>query len=555
MNVEPLIHVLNQLRSVPSESLESDTLEFKHFPSEAALHGAKDLAEEISALANHKGGRILVGVRDSGNVKYGQWGDQLAGFEHVDLHVTRERLRGKLKPYIEIELAELEHDSKSYLAIGVPRCRHSLVATSSGKVCIRDGKSSRPMTPDEIQRAVKNLQDYDWSAEVLECEVTDALNEDAVRETLADFAARRQVPPLESAHFLEAIGATHNGHLTKSGLLFLGKPEAIKRELGVYEYRFSRKTSAGELLINDVWQDCLWETIKRARRHFDRCNINLPLEFEGKQYSVQLLDAAAFHEAYLNALVHRDYTVDGMVAVNFSGDRLVVTSPGTFYGGVTADNIAKHEPRRHRNKAKLLMEFHLVDRAGMGVLRMSVNSLRYGRGFPTFLERGNSVEVAMQGEYLRPGVFVLAMENGKNYGVPELLLLNSVYEAGATPVFTLIKQLAKAVDRPWDAIETAVKNLNMVEFCGNRSGIFVRVKPEWFKVLRVTKGLRVTGTSAKHVKLYKFLARHGTASNADVKAHLGLKHTSQTSAFLKAASYVRRSGRGPGSVWSLVDKD
>ncbi|WP_084032112.1 ATP-binding protein [Desulfonatronum lacustre] len=276
--------------------------------------------------------------------------------------------------------------------------------------------------------------------------------------------------------------------------------------------------------------------------------------FQEKKYTFQLLDKIAFHEAYLNALVHRDYAVDGMVSVNFTSDKLIITSPGIFYGGVTAENIAKHEPR-HRNKAlaKLLTEYNLVDRAGMGVLRMSINSLRYGRAFPKFTELDDSIEVSMQGEFLRIGVFVLANDDVEEYGISELLILNSVYEIGAVSVQVLMKQLAKFVDNPWEAIERATEKLASVELCGIKAGIFIRCKQEWTKILSVTKLFRVTSTSSKHVAMYKYLMRHRKASNADIKHHLGFKHTSQTSAFLKSASYVRRSGRGPSSIWKLVD--
>src|SRR5262249_52750111 len=100
------------------------------------------------------------------------------------------------------------------------------------------------------------------------------------------------------------------------------------------EYRFSRKTHTGRLIVNDVWDDCLWNTIKRAKSHFNKLNEKTHIRFRGKDYEVQLLDPIAFHEAYLNAIVHRDYSIDGMVSVEFLDDRLTVTSPGTFYGGV-----------------------------------------------------------------------------------------------------------------------------------------------------------------------------------------------------------------------------
>ncbi len=554
--IDQVIQILDEVSQMPSESLESDLLEFKNYSSENSLHNAKDLAEEISALANYKGGQIIIGVKDSSNVAYGRWSEQLVGFDRVDLHTTRERIRGKLKPSLDIELIEINHRDKNYLLINVPRKRDSLVSTASGKVCIRDGKSSRPMTPEEIEFAVKHLQDYDWSSEALDLTPESALNDVAVLEALSDFSSRRNIKDIDKLTFLEAIGATNNGELTKSGLLFLGQPDLIRKHLGRYEYRFSRKTKAGDLIINDVWEDCLWETIKRGKAYFDSCNNNITLEFEGNKYPVQLLDRIAFHEAYLNALVHRDYSVDGMVSVNFTGNKLVITSPGLFYGGITAENIAKHEPR-HRNKslAKMLMEYHLVDRAGMGVLRMSINSLRYGRSLPEFVEISDSVEVTMQGEYIRPGIFVMTASEGDKYGIPELLILNSIHEVGVVPVQNVLKQLGKVVTDPWSDIESAIGSLESVEICGNREGIFIRVKPEWNKLLKVTKTFRVTSSSANHVKLYRYLVRHGKASNADIKAHLGFKQTSQTSAFLKSTTYVKRTGRGPSAVWSLAERE
>jgi len=557
MNTEEQINILlNRLLSEPSESLESDVLEFKSFSSETALHNSKDLNDEISAFANLKGGIILVGVKDSKQVPFGSWTEQLVGFVPVDLHTTRERLRGKVKPSLDLDLEEVKFQGLNYLVIQVPRSRSSLVATSGGKVCTRDGKSSRPMTPDEITNAVKNLQDYDWSAESVAEDPDQVLNSSAVNESLLEFVKHRRIESLSRPEFLEAIGATQNGVLTKSGLLFLGKPDAIRKCLGSFEYRFSQKNKSGRLVINDVWSDCLWETIKRGKAHFDKCNVNIPIKFEGQEYWVPYLDGTAFHEAYLNALVHRDYAVDGMISVNFMGDRLVITSPGSFYGGVTPENIAKHEPR-HRNKAlaKMLMTYHFVDRAGVGVLRMNINSLRYGRTFPSFVDRDNTVEVTMQGEFIRPGIFVLTMRSGKDYGIPELLILNSVYETGSVSVQSLIKQLEKIEDNPWLSIETAANRLDVVELCGSKAGIFIRVKQDWMKFFEVTKIFRITASSKHHVKLYQYLMRHGTASNTDIKEHLGFKRTTQTSSFLRKSSYVKRSGpRGPGSVWSIRDR-
>jgi len=157
------------------------------------------------------------------------------------------------------------------------------------------------------------------------------------------------------------------------------------------------------------------------------------LKFARRQ--APLLDPIAFHEAYLNALVHRDYASVGMISALFTGDRMTISSPGGFYGGVTPENIAVHEPR-HRNQtlAKILMTFHMVDRAGAGVLRMGLGSLRYGRSFPKFIETPGTVEVSMEAQYIKPPISLLALNNSENYGIAELLILNMVVDQGVTPI-------------------------------------------------------------------------------------------------------------------------
>jgi ATP-dependent DNA helicase RecG len=410
------------------------------------------------------------------------------------------------------------------------------------------------MSPHEIEGAVKSLSTYDWSAEELPGNPIDFLDGQALDEAIASFSALRHLStsPSPSA-YLESIGATRNGRLTSGGLIFLGKADAIRANLGEFEYRFSWKLPNGTLLINDVWNGSTWAAVKRSREHFTSCNKIATFELRGRAFEVPAIDETAFHEAYLNALVHRDYSSDGMVAVNYMGTKLMVTSPGAFYGGVTAENILRHEPRhRNKNLARMLMHHHLVDRAGMGVTRMGILSLKYGRAFPEFREAEGSVEVSLSAEFLRPPVTVLSTDNS-SWGIPELLIINSVYEAGFVAVPTLERHLARVADDPWSTIVSAVSEMEQVELCGTNRGIYVRVAANWKNFLDVGRTFRVSETSTKHVKLYSYLKRHGDASNADVTELLGHKHGSQTSAFLRNAEYAKRTGVGPGARWSLVE--
>lgn len=546
--------LLEQVRSKPSEELESETIEFKGYRDERALHNAKELAEELSAFANLSGGVVIVGVRDSSDVVHGNWESQLQGIAGVDLIETKERIGGKLKPSVNLSVWSLIYDEKTYVVIEIDRSFESLVSTASGKTCIRDGRSSRPMSPDEIERAVKSLARYDWSSDRPDASSAIEFDKHSLEEALEDFRQRRNLSePVSHDGYLEAVGATQNGMITRGGLLFLGTVDSIRANLGDFEFRFTWKNPNGELLVNDIWTGNLWQAVRRAESHFQKCNTIQHFRSGETKFEAPLMDEIAFHEAYLNALVHRDYSVDGMISVTYFGEELRIHSPGAFFGGVTSDNIARHEPRhRNKNLARILMTHNLVDRAGMGVLRMGLGSLRYGRAFPEFREQSDAVEVKMEAKYLRPRVAVLGIQNRESWGIPELLIINSVYETGVVSIQDLEARLRRLVDSPFQAIEKAVERIPQVEICGNQDGVFVRVVPSWKNFLSVGKTFRLTPSSSNYVKLFRYLLGHGEASNSDLTELLGYNHSSQTSKFLREANFVERRGSGRNARWRII---
>jgi ATP-dependent DNA helicase RecG len=547
-----------ECKSTPSEDLENEEVEFKEYSHLHALHNAKDLAEEVSALSNLRGGVIIVGIKDSSNVVSKDWLSQLVGFEKGDTIEIEQRLKGKLNPLLDIFAEYIEFEDKFYLVIHVPHRRDSLVTTSSGKACMREGRSSCAMKSEQIRQAAVNLQNYDWSADSLELSVIDSLDPTSLDEAYVDYCFRKKYT-LESQPdkyaFLEAIGATNNGSLTKAGLLFLGTSDSIKQWLGVYEYRFSWKTRSGKLITNEMWEKCIWQSIKSARHLFDECNTIQKLIFKDKTYNVKILDDLAFYEAFINSIVHRDYSIDGMISIDFDSENMTITNPGSFYGGVTSENIAIHQPR-HRNKslAKLMMEFQLVDRAGMGIKRMGLGSLMYGREFPHFRESFDCVEVIMQAESILPGIFVLVQNNPDAYGLVDLILVNSLYKKGAILVTEAQKRIRSISRNPWQALKESVNRIEQIEFCGTNEGIYIRVNAKWNPFFEVRKTFSVTATSAKHVMLYDYLMEVNEASNDNITTLLEHKNSTHTSSFLRSAKYVHRVGNSRNSRW-LIKKD
>lgn len=550
-----VLTILSRVKAEPSDKIESETIEFKEFSSESALHNSKELAEEICALANCQGGVLIVGVKDTSNLQGNDWNKQLVGFKEIDTTETEKRINGKLQSLINLRIENINFENNNYVAMYVIHNLESLVTTTSGKVCIREGRDSRPMTPEEVERAVKSLQNYDWSADILQRVELSALDETHVNEAFAKYKSlMEQEADPSKEDFLESVGVTHNGILTKGGLLFLGKPNHIRTHLGDYEYRFSWKEGTA-LKINEVWSGNIWNSLNKAKSLFEKCVTEIDIDFKGNKYKVPNLDPVAFHEAFLNAVVHRDYAVDGMITVEFSGNDLSITSPGTFYGEITTENIAYHSPR-HRNKAlaRILMTYRFVDRAGMGILRMGVKSLVYGRRYPVFEETADSINVSMQAEYIKPAIFVLTHGKQQLF-LPDLILLNALSERAYVPLPECGDMITKVIlDTSKAIIDFSNRWNTYLEICGTKEGILLRIKDNSVEFFDLHKTIKPPPNSDKFVKLFFMLKKHKWVSNEDVSTLLGYKQSQSTSRFLSDIEWIERSGKGIATKYKLSDE-
>ena len=135
--------VRRQLRLGEDNGWEFKEVEFRG--DEPAGRQRDDWADEIAAFANARGGVLLVGVTDSGEVP-GMSRQRLDALERF----VGEICRDSIKPAIRVQVYRRELDGRSYLLVVIPE-GHSQHDSSGGSY-IRVGGSKQPMTPDERMR-------------------------------------------------------------------------------------------------------------------------------------------------------------------------------------------------------------------------------------------------------------------------------------------------------------------------------------------------------------------------------------------------------------------
>ena len=144
-------------------------------------------------------------------------------------------------------------------------------------------------------------------------------------------------------------------------------------------------------------------------------------------FEIRTYPEIALREALLNAFVHADYRIHGPILVKQFKHRIEIGNPGGLPGGITPDNILRHEPvPRNPALVDALTRLRLVNRSNLGVRRIYQSLLIEGKEPPQILDEGEAVRVVLRASDLSvPFRLFVAKEadRGISLGVELLLIL------------------------------------------------------------------------------------------------------------------------------------
>lgn len=357
---------------------EDSTIEFKEVPPKRS-----DLADEISAFANVKGGIILIGVADSGEV-IGISRDDLNKAEKMVVEICYD----SIKPPLHIFTEKLLIENKSILKIEIPRS--VFVHKSSSGYLMREGSSKREMPPDYLARLMQSSSQarvITFDKQLVPNTNKNILQKDLYRRFLPEETAEQEEEDLllqrcllvdENRGLCVSVAGTlmccpkPSDYLNNSfiqAVCYKGKEQNA-------DYQIDAKYFAGPLdqQIADAFKFVEKHNQVSARKDIGR--IDYP------QYSMK-----AIFEALVNAVIHRDYAkATSKIRLFMFADRLELYSPGALVNTLTIKNLRYAQATRNELLARLLSEVNLHDL-----------NMRKHTGRRRFLElRGEGVRIIMQ---------------------------------------------------------------------------------------------------------------------------------------------------------------
>ena len=520
------------------------------------------MVSAIVALANTEGGELLLGVEDDGTV---------TGLHanHVDLAALPSLIASRTNPSIAARVERFELGGQTVARITIPKSRQ-LVSTSDGLLQRRrlklDGTPEAvPFYPHEFIQRQSSMGIADPSALPLQdvsLEELDPLQRHRIRNTIKKYGGDQSLLPLADDELDGALGLvlTSNGIRcpTLAGLLLLGTENLLRQHLPSHEAAF-QVLRGTDVLMNEFFRKPLLETFEeiellfRARVEEEEIQVGLfrvPIPNYHRQ---------AFREAFVNALVHRDYSSLGAVHVKLDDDSMSISSPGGFVEGVTLDNLLSADPRsRNPLLADVIKRIGLAERTGRGIDRIFEGMLRYGRSAPDYtLSSPYTVSVRMTTadadlEFLR---MILKREDqtGRAMPVDSLIILSCLRDERRLSTADLAKVIHKAAGLTRASLEQLVE-AGMVEAHGAGRGrtytLSARVYRRGGQKAAYVRQMGFDPVKQEQMVL-RYIDAHGRIKRADVVelCHLTTNQAYKLLSRLKKRGDIRQVGERKGTVY------
>ncbi len=243
------------------EKRENEHLEFKEARTQ---YDFDTLVKYCSALANEKGGRIILGVTDKKPRKV----VGTRAFEDIERikHGLYEQLR------LKIEAVEIKHPDGRVLIFTSPSRPLGVPVAYKGSYYMRAGESIVPMTPDQLKK-IFDESGPDFSAEFCQEATIEDLDTKGISNLKSLWQKKsrnKKIANLTLEQVLTDLELISNRKVCYAALVLVGKKGSLSRLLPqteiIFEYRSSEKSGPasnrveyrnGFLAIHDD----LWETI------------------------------------------------------------------------------------------------------------------------------------------------------------------------------------------------------------------------------------------------------------------------------------------------------
>jgi ATP-dependent DNA helicase RecG len=358
------------------------------------------LQRSFVAFANSDGGDLYIGIKDKKET-----GNRIDGFS------TQEEANGIISTLLEETDPAVENVSIEFLKapsaelilhVAIPKST-KVHYTASGDCYIRINASKRKIKGERITRLAysKGTEPYERRA-LSELEISDITDS----ENLTSYMDR------VNSHLEPELFLRKQRLLTKfeeqrvpnvgCALLFEDEPQAVldtRCAIKIYRLRTTEAEYKREQLqempitINGPIEKVIRDAIDQVKTYIDGAAYQ-----DGDKLINLEYPADALKEVLVNAVIHRDYSLNDDIHIRVFDNRIEVQSPGKLPGYMSIENLYEERFSRNPNVVRMLHNLPnpLNHDIGEGLDTARNELKKAGLIAPIFNERGNAFVVTIK---------------------------------------------------------------------------------------------------------------------------------------------------------------
>lgn len=546
---------------------ETLALEFKG-ESRKALSD-RDLTMVCVCMANTTAGSLLIGVEKDGTIT----GAKPRHGTTTDPAKLSALVRNSTMPPLDVVVHEHATSKGPVLEVRIPKAQSTTShtdGTCQRRIMDNHGPACVPFYPHEHGGSGLRLGAEDLSA--MPCTQAsfgdlDPLQFERARNTIAARTGDKTLLTLGDAELAKAIGAleTVGDRLvpTLSGLLLLGREEALRQHIPTHEAAFQVLDPGGEVRMNDFFRKPLVELADLFEQRFKARSQEKEVQVGMVRMPIPDYSFLAFREALLNALFHRDYRRNECVYVQWRPDHLFITSPGGFPEGVNVRNLLTHEPKpRNRRLYEAGKRLGLVEQTGRGVDKVYDGQVRYGRPVPNYSRSDDTaVRLIIQGgsESQEFAAFIFQRERntGKPLTIGEMIGLNRLFHQRQLSAASLAEDIHAGTPEASAILERLVEE-GLVEPRDDKQGrVFQFTATVYRQLGKPLAHARLKGldTKAQEKAILDHVTKHGRIRRERAMELTGLAARNASALLMSLVSRgkLTPSGEKRGRYYHLPD--
>ncbi|MGS2765146.1 ATP-binding protein [Sinomicrobium sp. M5D2P9] len=317
----------------------------------------------ICGFANANGGKLYIGVNDSGRV---------AGIDNPNklLEDLPNKFRDILGVYAEVNLQE--DKDKHYLEIIIPR--FDVPISVRGKYYVRTGSTLQELKGPALNEFILKRTGKTWDDIPEQRASINDIDKSSIKQFLKDARIVKRInveDNIDIPDLLEKLRLLEDGRLKRAAIILFGKdPGKFYPNIAVKIGKFGNTDA--DLKFHEVIEGNIIQLKDRIGEMLNAKFFIHPIDFMGMQrVELDEYPVAAVREMIFNALVHRNY-MGAPTQIRLYDDNFSIWNDGGLPEGISEEDLKKVHRSKPRNPliADTCFKAGYIDSWGRGTIKI-----------------------------------------------------------------------------------------------------------------------------------------------------------------------------------------